>query len=217
VSLAVVPPLLLVVLSIPPLASAFIDRYVMYAQAALAVLVALSLAAVWPRKKLFWQKGTRLSWLAAGVLVVGLVAGIGNVYYYGNYNKNSSTSVRVKEVMQAIETTDSANYPVIAQTPWIYYEAAFYETEDRPVYFVDEWTGYDFGSLAMLEQSDMGKIKDLGQFTGDNRYVWLLGYRLDEPLEAPVDTWTAVEDVAGYDTIDDNSKYRATLFDTSAE
>ena len=39
VSLAVVPPILLMLLSMPPLSSSFIDRYVLYAQIALAVII----------------------------------------------------------------------------------------------------------------------------------------------------------------------------------
>lgn len=210
VAMAVVPALILVVASMPPLTSTFMDRYILYAQISLVVLVTLSIAALYDTKK------TRHFAALAGVsLVAILVLGIGNVYYYGNYNKNSSTSIRVKEVMRSIDSASGSGVqPVIASSPWIYYEAVFYESDDHPVYFLDSSTEYHEGSLAMLLERDTNKIKDVHEFASQHRYVWYLGSQQSGDVEPPVAAWQRIISVEAYDSIDDNVKYRASLFDT---
>ncbi len=209
VSLSVVPPVLLVIMSLPPLKSSFIDRYVMYAQAVTLVLVAIALASAY-RQKL---KG---SLLAASIVAVTLIVGIGNVYYYGNYNKNSNTSIRVKEVVKQINQLGQSGQPIIAASPWIYYEAAFYDTRQNHVYFLDSSTNYQWGSLAMLRDTQQGKINDIDEFTDTYRYVWYLDTNKDGPVKPPIDSWQPVKSVGAYDYINDSTVYRATLFDTAA-
>lgn len=206
-SMAVVPPILLVILSMPPLKSSFIDRYVMYSQALTIVLVAVAIAWAYRRK----LRGTML---AASVIGLALVTGIGNVYYYGNYNKNSNTSIRVKEAIQQVQASGEAGQPIIAATPWIYYEASFYDTADNHVYFLNDSTNYQWGSLAMLRDRPIGKINDLDKFTDTYRYVWYLGANSQGDVTPPVDTWRQVKAVGAYDYINDSTVYRASLFDT---
>lgn len=209
--MTIVPPVLLMLLSMPPLKSSFIDRYVLYSQAFLMVLVALSFAAAYGR-----VRKARIMTLAAGALVaVGLVMGIMSVYELGNYNKNSLTSIRVREVIELINEKSTTPMPIIAASPWLYYEAVFYENDKHPVYFLDSsTTNYQWGSLKMLEENDKGKILDLEKFTESNRYVWYVDNRLEGNVIAPDETWKQLETVEAYDSIEDNTRYRASLFDT---
>lgn len=209
-SLAYVPPLLLMILSIPPLSSAFMDRYVLYSQVTFAIIVVIGLA-------LLYGKRARLAgWLTALlVLISGL--GIYNVYYYGNYNKNSGTSVRVGDVVRRIEAEGEFGQPIVAASPWIYYEAAFYDSRDHRVYYIDADVDYIYGSLDMLKLSDMGKIKDLDEFSQRHRYVWYLGSSSEGDIEPPKSDWKRIKSVEGYDYIDDGVKYRASLFDTQPD
>lgn len=206
-SLAIVPPLLLVVLSIPPLSSTFIDRYVLYAQVMLAVIAVLGLL-------LLARSRRRLAGVFAALLLVSAVAGIANVYYYGNYNKNSSTSVRTSDVIQQIEEVGEFGQPIIASSPWVYYEASFYDTRAHRVYFLEGSLTDPYGSLEMLRRSDIGKIKDLEDFTSLYRYVWYLGSSSKGDMQPPIESWEKLKTVEAYDSIDDRVLYRATLFDT---
>lgn len=207
VCLALVPPLLLVLVSMPPLLSSFIDRYVMYAQAFLVVLLAVAVAVSYRRK----IPGTLV---AATLIGSTMLVGIGNVYYYGNYNKNSNTSIRVKEVIREIHNIGEPGQPVIAASPWIYYEAAFYDSTDHQVYFQDSSTDYRWGSESMLRDSQMGKINHLDEFTKDHKYVWYLAQNSKGEVEPPDTTWKRVKSVGAYDYINDSTVYRASLFDT---
>lgn len=210
-SLATVPPLILTVASMPPMTSTFMDRYVIFAQAALMIIAVIAAVTLYRKHK---PSRRLVRWFFAA-LALSLAIGIANVYYYGNYNKNSNTSIRVKEVMRSIESTAGGiKQPVIAETPWIYYESVVYASDDHPVYFLDSSTDYKWGSLAMLKERDDNKIIDIHEFTREHRYVWYIGSRTDAVLDAPVESWRAVQSVEAYDNIDNNSKYRATLFDT---
>lgn len=211
VSLAAVPPILLMIISLPPLKSAMIDRYILYSQVALVVLVGVCFAAALSVRPI----SRRLRLAVIGLSVIMLV-GVGNVYYFGNYNKNSSTSIRVKEVVQQINHYSSAEYPIISETPWIYYEAVVYNTQQNGVYFLESSTNnYKEGALAALKASDFHKIKDLEAFTKQHRYVWYIGNKQSGDMLPPVVSWKAVTSVEGYDYIENNARYRATLFDTA--
>lgn len=206
-SMSIVPPLLLIIMSMPPLKSSFIDRYVLYAQAFTVVFVAV--AAAWA-----YRRKVRGALLAASVIGLTLIAGIGNVYYYGNYNKNSKTSIRVKETIKEVHAAGETGQPIIAATPWIYYEAAFYDSADHRVRFLDSSTRYEWGSLAMLKESQMGKINNLEEFTDTYRYVWYFDTNSQGEVNPPNESWRRVKSVGAYDYINDSTVYRASLFDT---
>jgi mannosyltransferase len=206
-SLAIVPPLLLVVFSLPPLSSLFIDRYVLYTQVMLAVIAVLGLV-------LLAHSRRRLASILFVVLILSAGAGIANVYYYGNYNKNSSASIQTRSVLRQIEQVGEFGQPVIAASPWIYYEAAFYDSRAHRVYFLEGSLTDPYGSLEMLKQNDIGKIKDIEAFTSLYRYVWYLGSSSSGDMQPPVEGWEKVKSVEAYDYIDERVLYRATLFDT---
>lgn len=211
ISMAAVPPLILAIVSLPPLTPTFMDRYILYAQVSLLVIIAIAIALLYDVRRT-----KRFATIAGVVLVSCLLLGIGNVYHYGNYNKNSNTSIRVREVMQQIDATSGVGVqPVIAASPWIYYEAVFYQTDDNPVYFMDSTAdGYAIGSLAMLRDREDGKIRDIHEFAHQHRYVWFIDNYSAGEVVPPVEAWQRIISVDAYDSIDGNVKYRASLFDT---
>ncbi len=209
-SLVIVPPLLLMVASIPPLSSTFIDRYVLYSQVLLSVAVALGLLVLMKRR------AKLAGLLALGLLIVS-VFGIYSVYYYGNFNKNSATSIRVSNVIDEITMQGDNGQPIVAATPWIYYEAAFYDGREHRVYYVDSTVNYRYGSVRMLQNDPTGKITDLNAFSNRHRYIWYLGSDVNGDIAAPVASWRAVKSVGAYDYIQKHTRYRATLFDTQPD
>lgn len=207
--MSIAPAVFLALVSLPPLSSAFINRYVLYAQVFGVVLVGLSLVAAHTKRP------TKPGKLAIGVVVATLLIGIGNVYYYGNYNKNLHTSGRAKETVQLIKEAGTSGQPIIASSPWTYYDAVFYSSAAHPVYFLESSAdGYPYGSLYMLRDSDTGKIKDLAAFTATHRYVWYFDTRIEGEVVPPVATWKRLKSIGVYDPIEHHTKYRASLFDT---
>ena len=208
--LAVVPPLILLLLSMPPLTSSFIDRYLMTSIVALALLMAIAIT-----------HGNKKRWLPIVMTLLILVSfgiGIDRVYYYGNYNKISSTSIRTKELIAAIAEKAKPGEPLIATDPWIFYEAIFYNSDEHPIYFLDQTTEYIYGSLDMLKDHDQFKIKNLDAFTKQHEVVWYFGNVGDNEITPPsiAHGWKQIDSVSIYNSIDDNSSYKAVRFETQS-
>jgi uncharacterized membrane protein len=207
-SLAAVPPLLLFIVSLPPLTSSFVERYVLPTAVASAFFVGVTL--VYGLSKIgIWKQ-------IAVYAVIGamLVVGIGNMYFYGNYNKNSLTGIETKQlVKQVIEKSDPGQ-PIIVNSPWVFYEAIFYNSDEHPIYFIDADVEYKFGSLDMLKYNDTHKIKDLDAFIKEHPKVWYIGYS-DGPIGPRQSSWTKIDETSVTNHVDGKTVYRGSEFTTS--
>lgn len=210
-SLAFTPPIALFLASMPPLKSSFVERYLIPATAAMMLLLAVVIA--YGAR----HKSKRMAITLSMLLVVSFVIGINRVYYYGNYNKNSDTSIRTKELVASIDAKAQPGEPLIAADPWVFYEAVFYTTKDHPIYFLDQTTEYKYGSVDMLKYNDAFKIKNLDMFVKDHPTVWYFGNPSGEgPIAPPsiAHEWKQLDVVGAYDSIDNKTQYRAVRYQT---
>jgi len=206
--LAAVPPVLLFMASLPPLTPSFVERYLLPAAVASAFFMGVTLV-YGLRKVKLWQQ------LVVYVIIVAmLIFGLNQMYYYGNYNKNSRTGIETKQlVKQAIEKSEPGE-PIVVASPWVFYEAIFYNSTEHPIYFIDAQTDYYFGSLDMLEYNDMHKIKDLDAFTKQHPVIWYIGYSEGE-ITPFVKTWKPVDTTSVTNHVDGKSVYKGVEYDTS--
>lgn len=166
--LAIVPPVLLLLASLPPLRPSFVDRYVTTSALAVVMLIGVSIGL---------SQGIlrpRLHWALFAVTIGIFAYGVSNVYRLGNYSTDTNTSNNTRQLVQEIRARNP-DVPIIADSPWIYYEAAFYSTDASPVYFIDATIEYKYGSLMMLKEKDLGKIKDLAGFEAIHPTFWYIG------------------------------------------
>lgn len=210
-SLAWTPPVLLFFASLPPLRSSFVDRYLVPAVVALSIFLAIVLIAGTRNWKPLWSA------LPVVAIVGMMIFGITNVYKYGNYNKNTNTHIMTRQIVQKAQEESPAGTPIIARSPWIFYEAAAYSTKDHPVYFLDETTDYIYGSLDMLKYNDRNKIKNLAEFAKEHPAIWYLDSTKTEDVDGLDDSWAKVKTVKVYDALTDSSQYKATEYRFSAE
>ena len=211
ISIAFAPVVILFAASTFPVQSSFVERYLIPSTAAFAMFVGITLSLGIKKLRAGWRA------LAMSLVVVSMLFGIMNVYHYGNYNKNSSTKVMTREVVKAIQAKAKPGEPIISATPWVFYEAVFYDTTSNPMYFINAQTDYRYGSLDMLKDSPQYQIKDLDAFSKAHPTVWYIGFSADKPLTAPDKNWREIQDFAIYDPVDNKPNYRATEFQTSAE
>jgi uncharacterized membrane protein len=207
ICLAAVPPIVLFIVSLPPLTSSFVERYLMATAVVSALFVGVTLAYGLKQTKVWKQV------VVYGVIVAMLISGISSVYFYGNYNKNSRTDLQTKEVVRQAVEKSTPGEPIITNTPWVFYEAVFYSTDEHPVYFIDAQTSYEYGSLDMLKYSDAHKIKDLDAFVKEHPVVWYIGYAVGE-LQPPVKTWKKIDQVSATSHVDGNTVYKGVEFET---
>jgi len=207
--LSLVPVGLLMVASLPPAHSSFVERYVMPSIVVASILMAVTIVYGLAGKKLRWRIATTL------LIIAMLVVGIGNVYYYGNYNKNSQTDPLTKQLIQKVIAHSQPGEPIIANSPWVFYNAIFYATKDHPVYFIDADTNYNFGSEDMLKYNSQYKITDIGTFLHAHPVVWYIGVTSDPTVSgARTVGWQALQTLGVYDRIDNVTVDKATEYQT---
>ena len=210
-SIAWVPFILLFLASLPPLRPSFVDSYLLPASIALMVFIAVVLVVGTKKWRPVWRALPIL--LIAGMMIIGIT----NVYKYGNYNKNTNFHIVTRDVIKEIQAKGNPGEPIIATTPWNFYEAAPYSTKEHPVYFIDANTEYIYGSLDMLKYNDMNKIKDFDEFAKQNPVIWYLGQSDSEDIAPYENTWVKVQTVSYYDSLIDKSLFRATQYRINEE
>lgn len=206
-----IPPVLLFLASLPPLRSSFVDRYLVPSLVALSIFLAIVFIKGTRNWKPFWR--TLPVVLVAGMMIFGIT----NVYKYGNYNKNTNVHIMTREAVKAAQQASPPGTPIVAESPWIFYEAAAYSTREYPVYFIDENTEYFFGSLKMLQDNDRHKIKDLAAFEKEHPIIWYIGSSSDADIAPYSEDWKKIETVGAQDDITGKMFYKATAYKVSEE
>lgn len=177
---AVLPPVLLFIVSLPPLHSMFSPRYVLYAVVALWVLFAFAIYRLWGA-----AEARLLAILLAGCVIVISVFGVVNV-------RERPLESTMKELVATIHRSNSPA-PILANSPWLYYDAYVYTSEDYPVHFVKNWTEYEYGSLAPLEHYHYNVDESFEAFLAENETFWFV---YDAPGSNSDPTTAAVSDSA---------------------
>ncbi len=206
ITLAFVPMALLILLSMPPLRPTFIDRYLVASTLGIALFfgVTLTLSRLRPRIKLAF----------AAALVAVMIFGISNVYALGNYNKNAHNANNVRQLVRAVEAKAESGQPIIGESPWIFYEAVFYESQAHSVWYIDANTQYIYGSLDMLKYGDRDKIKDLSAFGKEHPVVWYIGRPDGKDMTPPDTSWVKLQQVEINDSVSGKPAYKAIQYRT---
>lgn len=204
--IAWLPPVLLFLLSLPPLSSSFIERYFVPSIVAATIFAAVVVVAGTRAWKTVWRSSLVIA------MVAMMIFGVTNVYKYGNYNKNSSMSIQTREAVRAAQDASKPGVPIVASSPWTFYEAIPYATDEHPVYFIEEDTVYEFGSLEMLKDNDRHKIKDLAAFEAQHPIIWYIGTSDAETITSSRSHWTPLRTVGPVDEFTGKVRFKATEY-----
>ena len=207
-ALAFIPVTLLFIGSMPPLRSSFIERYLIPTTLALMLFTGVVIA------YLAKLKTKSLPILLTVLMMVALIFGVYNVYQLGNYNKNLRTSNSTRQAVEVAWLKGKTGEPIIADTPWVFYEAVFYSTNDHPVYFIHETTDYKYGSLKMLQENSYGKIYNLDLFSKQHDTVWFVSRSGSSLITAPKSTWRQLQQFTINDQVSGQALYKVTQYKT---
>jgi 4-amino-4-deoxy-L-arabinose transferase-like glycosyltransferase len=191
------PPLVLAILSMPPLRPMFVNRYVIFSMVAFSFLIAV---AVGVKLKTRAGRAMQIVFLILMLMLSGW--GLRNVLYFGNYNFDTKTVSMAKNLMMKIADFSSAKTIVIAESPWVFYDANVYASDKNPVYFLDSSTSYEYGSLAMLQDDKTHKIVDLKKFVSSGQKVWYISASENGALSPPAKNWHLVRTISVNNPID---------------
>lgn len=171
--MALLPIVLLILFSLPPLTPIFVDRYIIYSGLCLAIAAGVGIVII-----KFKNKATPI--ILGCVFVGASIIGISNVYSVGN------GKVDTKAVFESIAATSENGIPIIANTELLYMDMSFYGSDDHPVYFLEELSNYEWGLHEPFKQKDFGKISNLDDFLKNHDTIWFVGIKPEEgSIELP--------------------------------
>lgn len=203
-TMAFVPVALVFLASLPPLRSSFIERYLMPSVASFSLFLAMIIAIGTAKLKLWAQMTVVLVFV--GTMVLGIV----QAQTIGNFNKSMNVTVDTKQVIQRIEEKSLGNEPIISRTPWLFYEAVFYESRQHQVFYFDSSVdAVSSGSLAMLRGDDSHKISDVKLFTDTYSTVWYFGEPGETDIAKPFMGWKVLQSFRVDDPVTGKMRYQA--------
>lgn len=209
---AVVPPLLLLLISLPPLVSKYYDRYLLPSMIVGLICISLLYA------KMFMHTKKRVRFLAglfAAIYIVLSTAGIFSVYHKGNYNEFDGTT-SVRQVIESIERIDRTS-PIYVINPGVVLSAQYYTERDNlhiETPFIKSngimWTYNGEGMRLAMERVQRDRKGDT---------IWIIDHvrlvekNVDRPIIWPYVPvgWTR-QQVIEYDYADTEPSYRAVRY-----
>lgn len=205
VCMVIIPVMILTVMSMPPLRPAFVDRYLMSTIIFLPILIGVSLVLI--RAWVYRWLPVVFGLAAAGMMVIGIY----NQGVLGNYNKTTKQSNNTRQLVEKVRAKTPSSVPIIASTPWIFYEAVVYSSSESPVYFADETTKYEFGSLRMLQENDDHKITNLDVFAAQHSSFWVISASKDGVINKIRADWPVKDIITVNDDVSGKPLFRAVL------
>lgn len=167
-ALTILPPIILIILSLPPLTSMFVDRYILYSSAMLWTLMGLALSFAFSKQKK--EKTNRKVFLTVLLLVsvIGCaITGIINV-------ENRTPEGYAKNTVIAVQAVSDPGVPILVNNEWNYYDAVFYSTDAHPIYGVNDWINYQYGSIFPIKHIGYNLIENINDFTSKNQHIWYI-------------------------------------------
>ena len=162
------PILIMTILSLPPLTSSFVDRYVLYSIVSIWVLFGIIIALTKKRAQKI---------ILAVLLIITATLGIINV-------ETREPKGYVKEIIAEVFQVADEKEPIIANNVWTYYDGIFYSSEAHPIYLFNEWVNYEYGSLEPIRDYRANLVDNAEDFLKDYDKIW---YIMDTPEDGKVE------------------------------
>lgn len=168
-ALVFIPPLVLTLLSLPPLSPVYMTRYMIFSLAFLWVLCGIIIS--FTITKLDLRKPALL---ATGLLIICAVFGIINVT---NREPNGYVGYTVQDVAAIAEPGE----PLLMNNEWNYYDGIAYDSTEHPITFYRDWSEYQYGSLEPIRNYHYNLFDDLDAWLSEHDTFWAFS-GIDEPL-----------------------------------
>lgn len=191
-----VPIVGLILLSLPPLRSSFVYRYVLNGVFMMTIVMGISFALVsFTRRPL--AKKIALYGLALAVLGSGAMA----VKAAGNRSLDTGVKNMVAQAVERIHQSSPSGAPIVSRSPYTYYTAALYETPSHPVYYTFSHSLSKVGSTHMLyDHPEKRGIMDLAKFANQHKKIWIIAEDKHSAMKSPAPDWKQGQSFTLYDS-----------------
>lgn len=157
------PPIILMVLSLPPMKPLFVNRYVYFSTVLLWAFLGIVISFSFSQK--ISHKYARLCLLVA--VITTAFVGIMNV-------ETRQPNGHIKDILVSAQQMSKPGEPILSKSDWNYYDAAAYSSDQHPVWFVKDWSKYQWGSLYPIRRYQYNVAENLPKFTSNNDQFWYL-------------------------------------------
>ena len=202
----VTPIVLLILVSLPPAQSSYMERYMIPAFVFASILLALCVR--------YGLEGLskKAQVLVPLLIVVTLGLGVQYAQTIGNFNKSTNRAIDTKQLATGVAERSSVYEPIIVLSAWTYFELSFYETSQHPVYYTASGSKGEYGSLLMLQDPNPHKIADVEAFARGKKTVWVAN-ETSENIEPPVKSWKKLQSFDVYDNRQGIKRYQAVQYE----
>jgi 4-amino-4-deoxy-L-arabinose transferase-like glycosyltransferase len=170
--LTVVPIITMIILSLPPLTSMFLRRYVLYSIIMIWVLFGVVV---------ILSKDEFIKNILAALVIV--VAIFGNVFVETRDPEGDISNILAETFVAADE-----GEPIVMDSIWSYYDGIFYTSEKHPIYLFNDSVNYEYGSQEPVKQYHINVVDNKEDFLKDHRDVWYV-FENDPSGEIEVPEW----------------------------
>lgn len=167
------PPVLMIFASLPPLTPLFNFRYTMYAMIFIWIMLGIVLAKFMTSHKASFKHVITSLIMTAAVITCSIIGII-------NIETRDPKGYIKYALAPAFQISHIDNEPIIINTDWNYYDAVFYDSEEHPIYFQENWSKYQWGSLEPIRTMKHHVVEDISEVIKDKDYFW---YLYDTPEE----------------------------------
>lgn len=168
-ALIFVPPITLVILSLPPLSPVYMTRYMIFSLALVWVFCGIIISAT-----LAQSRKHKLTIITALLLTICAVMGIINVT---NREPNGYVGYTVQDIMSIAQPGE----PLLMHSDWNYYDAVVYDSAEHPVVFYNDWSEYAWGSMEPIRQYHYNVFDNLDEWLSEHDSFWVF-YNNDKDI-----------------------------------
>lgn len=168
-ALIIVPPIVLILLSLPPLTPVYMTRYMIFSLALIWTFcgIIISLTLTHHQK---WQVALISTALLSSCAIVGIVK-------VTNREPNGYVGYTVQDVIAVADPGE----PILMNNEWNYYDGVAYDSAEHPIVFYRDWCDYQYGSLEPIREYHYNLFDNLDTWLAEHDKFWAFT-GTDEPL-----------------------------------
>lgn len=171
--IAGVPVFVMTVLSLPPLTSMFIDRYVLYSIVTIWIL--FGVVAVL----------TKIDFMKCLLSVLVFIVAI----YGAVFVTNREPKGYISEILAETYIAADEGQPIIVNSVWNYYDGIFYSSEKHPIYLFEDIVNYEYGSLEPIRKYRVNLVENSEEFLSQYESVWYIQDIPEKGKEYEIPDW----------------------------